>query len=196
MNYKSIRQILIVLLTLVLGMGGMAPVPRLSPAQAAGSPPPMIRLQYAAFDPLAGEPDIPYSQRQQFTALTAGLATFLIQFTGPVQEDWKAKVEATGEGVDRVLNNLVSNAVKYTPEGGRVSVMLHRVNGHAYVQVSDTGIGIPEEVMLHLFEEFYRAPNAKALEKEGTGLGLTITRDLIAHYDGRITVIWPTMRDA
>jgi two-component system sensor histidine kinase VicK len=79
--------------------------------------------------------------------------------------------------VDRVLNNLVSNAVKYTPEGGRVSVALRRTNGDAYVQVSDTGIGIPEEAMPHLFEEFCRAPNAKALEKEGTGLGLTITRD-------------------
>jgi len=100
------------------------------------------------------------------------------------------------------------HAVKYTPEGGRVSVMQHRVDGDAYVQVSDTGIGIPEEATPHLFEEFYRAPNAKVLEKEGTELGLTITRDLIAHYDGRntvksqagqgttFTVIWPTMRDA
>lgn len=94
MKYKSIRQILIVLLTLVLGMGGVSPVPRLSPAQAAGSPPPLIRLQYATFDPLAGEPDIPSAQRA--TTLTAGPATFLVQFTGPVQEDWKAKVEATG----------------------------------------------------------------------------------------------------
>ena len=95
-KYKSIRQILIVLLTLVLGMGSISPASRLSPAQAAGSPPPLIRLQYAAFDPVAGEPDIPSAQRQQLTALTAGPATFLIQFTGPVQEDWKAKVEATG----------------------------------------------------------------------------------------------------
>ncbi len=94
MKYKSIRQILIVLLTLVLGMGGVSPVPRLSPVQAAGSTPPLIRLQYATFDPLAGEPDIPSAQ--QSTALTAGPATFLVQFIGPVQEDWKAKVEATG----------------------------------------------------------------------------------------------------
>jgi len=144
------------------------------------------------------------------------------RFQIPSQErhiglEWRTECEgqpgpitiwATEAGVDRVLNNLLSNAVKYTPEGGRVSVALRRTNGDAYVQVSDTGIGIPEEAMPHLFEEFYRAPNAKALEKEGTGLGLTITRDLIAHYDGRITVqsqagqgttftaIWPTMRDA
>lgn len=96
MYYKPIRQILMVLLVLVLGMGDVSPAPRLSPVQAAGSPPPLIRLQYAAFDPLAGEPDIPSAQRQQLTALTAVPATFLIQFTGPVQEDWKAKVEATG----------------------------------------------------------------------------------------------------
>jgi len=85
---------LMALLVLVLGMGDMSPAHRLSPAQAAGSPPPLIRLQYATFDPLAGEPDIPSAQRA--TTLTAGPATFLVQFTGPVQEEWKAKVEATG----------------------------------------------------------------------------------------------------
>jgi len=54
--------------------------------------------------------------------------------------------------------------------------------------VIDTGIGIPEESQSHLFEEFYRAPNAKAQVKEGTGLGLAITRDLVTRYGGRIGV--------
>jgi two-component system sensor histidine kinase ResE len=71
--------------------------------------------------------------------------------------------------------------------------------------VSDTGIGIPKESIPHLFEEFYRAPNAKAQEKEGTGLGLVITKDLVTRYGGHIavqsklgegttfTVMWPIM---
>jgi signal transduction histidine kinase len=90
--------------------------------------------------------------------------------------------------LDRAFNNLVSNAVKYTPAGGRVTVTLAREAGEARVVVEDTGIGIPEEALDHLFEEFYRAPNAREVEHEGTGLGLTIVQDILARLGGRITV--------
>lgn len=97
-------------------------------------------------------------------------------------------VRATTEGLDRVFNNLVSNAVKYTPQGGKVMVTLSRVGKEARVVVEDTGIGIPEDAMPHLFEEFYRAPNAKAIEREGTGLGLAIVRETLNQFSGHITV--------
>jgi len=97
-------------------------------------------------------------------------------------------ISATIEGVDRILNNLVSNAVKYTPDGGRVTVSLGVEGGAARLEVSDTGIGIPEESLKHLYEEFYRAPNAKAQVREGTGLGLAISRDLVARFGGQIAV--------
>jgi len=97
-------------------------------------------------------------------------------------------VSATNEDMDRILNNLVSNAVKYTPTGGTVSVTLRRAGGYAHLKVIDTGIGIPEDSQSHLFEEFFRAPNAKAQVKEGTGLGLAITKDLVTRYGGRIGV--------
>lgn len=102
--------------------------------------------------------------------------------------DAPAQVLATQEGIDRIFNNLISNAVKYTPAGGRVCVRLSLAQDEARVEVEDTGIGIPEEAMGHLFEEFYRAPNARALEREGTGLGLTIARDLLSRFGGRIAV--------
>ncbi|HEX9076803.1 MAG TPA: ATP-binding protein [Anaerolineae bacterium] len=95
---------------------------------------------------------------------------------------------ATNEGVDCILNNLISNALRYTPAGGRVITTLRRINGEACLTVADTGIGIPKESLPHVFEEFYRAPNAKALEKEGTGLGLAITQNLVTRYGGRVTV--------
>ena len=98
------------------------------------------------------------------------------------------RVLATKEGIDRILNNLVSNAVKYTLSGGRVCVRLHRTNTETCIQIVDTGIGIPEDSLPHLFEEFYRAPNAKSQAKEGTGLGLAITKDLVMRYGGRIDV--------
>ena len=97
-------------------------------------------------------------------------------------------VMATLDGLDRVFNNLVSNAVKYTPSGGRVTVALERLGEEAQVIVEDTGIGIPEDAIPNLFQEFYRAPNAKELEQEGTGLGLTIVKDLVTRFGGRVSV--------
>jgi two-component system sensor histidine kinase VicK len=97
-------------------------------------------------------------------------------------------VLGTKDEIDRIFNNLVSNAVKYTPPEGKVTVRLTRENGEAQVTVEDTGIGIPEDAMQHLFEEFYRAPNAKEMEREGTGLGLTIAKDLITRLGGHISV--------
>jgi len=89
--------------------------------------------------------------------------------------------------LDRVVNNLVSNAVKYTSEG-QVSVSLERKNGSARLVVSDTGIGIPQDAMPQLFEEFFRAKNAKDVEASGTGLGLSIVKDLVERYGGDIDV--------
>ncbi len=100
----------------------------------------------------------------------------------------EAKVLASMDSLDRIFNNLVSNAVKYTPAGGHVTVSLSCQEKQAQVEVIDTGIGIPEEAQEHLFEEFFRAPNARAVEHEGTGLGLTIVRDLVVRFGGSIQV--------
>ncbi len=95
---------------------------------------------------------------------------------------------ASSDALDRIFNNLLANAVKYTPNNGTVTVTLSQADGDARIVFEDTGIGIPEDAMVHLFEEFYRAPNAKEFEHEGTGLGLTIAKDLIARLGGWITV--------
>lgn len=97
-------------------------------------------------------------------------------------------VWGTDGGLDRVFTNLISNAVKYTPSGGSVTVIVRQVDGQAQVEVADTGIGIPEKALAQLFEEFYRAPNAKASGEVGTGLGLAIVEDLVERYGGRIEV--------
>jgi signal transduction histidine kinase len=89
--------------------------------------------------------------------------------------------------LDRILTNLVGNAVKYTLSGG-VHVRLTEEAGWARLVVSDTGIGIAADALGHIFEEFYRAKNAKALEEAGTGLGLAIVKDLVDRYGGRIEV--------
>ncbi len=99
-----------------------------------------------------------------------------------------AAVMATPDGLDRIFNNLVSNAIKYTPAGGQITVTLSKTDKKLAVDVADSGIGIPEDALEHLFEEFYRAPNAKEMDHEGTGLGLTIVRDILSRYGGDIQV--------
>ncbi len=96
-------------------------------------------------------------------------------------------VWASEEGLDRILVNLVGNGIKYTPAGGQVTVSMGQEGEEVWVRVADTGIGIPEESFPHLFEEFYRAPNARRFGT-GTGLGLTIVKDLVDRYEGRIEV--------
>jgi signal transduction histidine kinase len=150
-------------------------------------------------DLAAGKSDISERERQP-VHLAEAVGRVVKRFEVPAREkdiklEWQCEegespiiVSATNEDVDRILNNLVSNAVKYTPAGGTVSVTLRRAGGYAHLKVIDTGIGIPEESQSHLFEEFFRAPNAKAQVKEGTGLGLAITKDLVTRYGGRIGV--------
>jgi len=89
--------------------------------------------------------------------------------------------------LDRIMNNLVSNAVKYT-QAGQVRVQAERADHFVRIAVVDTGIGIPQDALPQLFEEFYRAPNAKELAETGTGLGLAIVKDLVERYDGTIEV--------
>lgn len=86
-----------------------------------------------------------------------------------------------------VLQNLIDNAIKYTNEGG-VTVALTGDKGVAQIQVKDTGTGIPEEDIPHLFQKFYRIDNSMTRATGGTGLGLFISRKLIEMYNGRIWV--------
>jgi signal transduction histidine kinase len=89
--------------------------------------------------------------------------------------------------LDRIMNNLVSNAVKYT-NAGHVLVQAQRTDNLVHIVVADTGIGIPQDALPQLFQEFYRAPNAKELAETGTGLGLAIVKDLVERYEGTIEV--------
>jgi len=89
--------------------------------------------------------------------------------------------------VKQVLLNLLSNALKFTPEGGRVAVLARVVDGMAEISVTDTGVGIAPEEQEAVFEEF-RQVGTSAAKQEGTGLGLTLCRKFIELHGGRIWV--------
>ena len=88
----------------------------------------------------------------------------------------------------QVLDNLISNALKFTPDGGRVRVGLTSSGGRARVEVSDTGIGIGVEEQPKLFERFFRSSAASKNEVPGTGLGLAITKAIVDRHGGTITL--------
>ncbi len=101
------------------------------------------------------------------------------------------RVRGNEESIRRVLLILLDNAIKYTAaqdksEGGRVTVSLRRTPNEAVLQVQDTGIGIDQDDLPHIFERFYRADRARS--RQGTGLGLAIAEALIRQLNGRITV--------
>ncbi len=86
-----------------------------------------------------------------------------------------------------LVGNLVSNGIRYTPQGGRVEVRLEQRGESIVLEVEDSGIGIPESDLPRIFEEFYRCDNARSRSAEGTGLGLAIVRAAAEQHGGRVS---------
>jgi signal transduction histidine kinase len=90
--------------------------------------------------------------------------------------------------VKQVIYNLLSNAVKFTPDGGRVDVIAAREDGHVRVVVRDSGIGIAADDQQRIFEEFSQVGRDPERSREGTGLGLTLSKRFVELHGGRITL--------
>lgn len=105
-----------------------------------------------------------------------------------VQEDANPAVLATRDHIRQLWANLISNAIRYTPEGGRVSVSLTVQGDVVEGVVEDTGIGIAQEDLPRIFDEFYRTRTAKEMVSGGTGLGLPIVKRIVETYGGDIRV--------
>jgi signal transduction histidine kinase len=86
------------------------------------------------------------------------------------------------------IYNLVENGLKYTPEGGEVTIRLITAPDTLTFAIQDTGIGIPASDLPRLFEKFYRGTNREALAQRGTGLGLAIVKSIVDSHEGRIWV--------
>lgn len=98
-------------------------------------------------------------------------------------------VEGDPGRLEQVLRNLVSNAVKYSPDGGEVSVSLSAAGGRALVTVTDQGIGIPADQVERVVEGFYRATNLKDRDPGGLGLGLYVCREIVSRHGGDLKVL-------
>lgn len=97
-------------------------------------------------------------------------------------------VYADKTGIERVIINILSNAMKYTDEGGNITVYVGFVYNDAYIKIKDTGRGIPEKDLEKIFERFYRVDKDRARETGGTGLGLSIAKEILDQNDSKIDI--------
>ena len=88
----------------------------------------------------------------------------------------------------QVCYNIIENAIKYTPDGGKISVTLRRMGRDAVLEIADTGVGIPQEDVAHVFDRFYRVDKARSRDTGGTGLGLSIVQQIVRLHAGSVTV--------
>ncbi len=93
---------------------------------------------------------------------------------------------ADGKRLQQVVENLLSNAIKYTPEGGSIVIRLDRDNKSGVIVVSDTGRGIPQDQLPALFAKYHRVPGQATKGIVGTGLGLTIVKEIVEAHGGSV----------
>jgi len=102
--------------------------------------------------------------------------------------DTPVTIDGDAEAMRELVDNLVSNAIKYTPSGGKVDVRLKTEGASAVLEVADTGIGIPPEEQSRIFERFYRVDKARSRQLGGTGLGLSIVKHVALAHGGNVSL--------
>ena len=97
-------------------------------------------------------------------------------------------VYADKDDIERVVLNILSNSIKYTPENGEIKIYVGFVYNDAYIKIFDNWIGIPEKDLSRIFERFYRVDKARTREMGGTGLGLSIAKEILDKNGGSIDI--------
>ena len=98
-------------------------------------------------------------------------------------------IRADRERIQQVVMNVLSNAIKYTPDGGQIRMLAGADHEKVWVEVADNGIGIPAEDRDRIFDRFYRVDKARSRESGGTGLGLSIAREIVRQHNGSLTLV-------
>ena len=97
-------------------------------------------------------------------------------------------IEADQDRIFQVVTNILSNAIKYTSEEDTIMIKLYKEYEYAVCEIEDTGIGIPQEEVAHIFERFYRADKSRNRKTGGAGIGLAIVKSIVEAHNGKIEV--------
>lgn len=127
-----------------------------------------LHYQLNRFDQIVGKSD-------------ANKKPFKIVRKIPLQPIW---MEIDTDKIGQVIDNLMNNAIKYSPAGGNITVSLEQTNTQILLRITDEGLGIPKKDLPKIFDRFYRVDKARSREQGGTGLGLAIVRDIVKMHDG------------
>jgi signal transduction histidine kinase len=135
------------------------------------------RIEFRYGDVDMGELANEVATRMQLTTTTHNIS---------VRRDSASVVTADRDHLEQVLNNLVTNAIKYSPTGGAITIEVRPDDGGVRLSVTDEGIGIPEQELEAIFGLFYRSPDRAARDAAGMGLGLYISKEIVVRHGGRI----------
>ena len=142
------------------------------------------RIQTGRIEFRYGDVDVGELAQEVVTRIQLTTATHEIS----VKNGETGQIVADRDHLEQVLNNLLTNAIKYSPGGGPIAVEVARVDEGVRIAVSDRGIGVPEKELDAIFGLFYRSPDRAARDAAGMGLGLYISREIVARHGGRIWV--------
>jgi signal transduction histidine kinase len=104
----------------------------------------------------------------------------------------KDEIDSDPMMIELIFSNIIGNAVKYTPENGRILIELMNENGFLKAIISDSGIGIPQNEIEKIFQQFYRATNLSSKKYEGSGLGLSLVKEIVERSNGKIEIKSPS----
>lgn len=138
-----------------------------------------LHLDLTPVDVVALTQEMIEANRALLTANDISLDLQVINGPVPKMQIDKAKIK-------RVIQNILSNAIKYTPRGGGVQVILKNTAKEVAVSITDSGVGIPADQQSRVFERFFRGTNVTKIQPDGTGLGLFIAKSLVEAHHGKI----------
>ncbi|HEY6960032.1 MAG TPA: ATP-binding protein [Candidatus Limnocylindria bacterium] len=141
------------------------------------------RLQLGRIELHPAEIDIVDDVREVVERMKLLVSTHDFQFRSDIEQ---GRVIADRDRLDQVFENLIGNAVKYSPAGGTIGVIVGAVGDDVHVAISDQGIGISRDELDRIFNLFYRSPDPRAGHVGGLGLGLYISRDIVTRHGGRL----------
>jgi two-component system phosphate regulon sensor histidine kinase PhoR len=146
----------------------------------------LSRIEAGRWQPTRTDVDVAAVARESWQALAGRAAARRIELGVDLAPDAR-EVYADLDALRQIFTNLMDNSLRYTPDGGRVTVTARRGDGEVAVAVHDTGTGITSEHLPRIFERFYRADQSRSREEGGTGLGLAIVKHLVEAHGGRVS---------